>query len=69
MLLYRTKSSTSRQTKDLILSGRSFIKVRNRIGPKTDLWDTRDDSETGSEACSSNTTCPARPKSHEKTYL
>ena len=55
MFLYRTQTSASRQTEDLILSGRSFIKVRDRIGPKTDPWDTRDGTETGSEAYLSNT--------------
>ena len=69
MFLYRTQTSASRQTEDLILSGRSFIKVRNRIGPKTDPWDTRDGTETGSVACLSNTTCPVRPKVHEMNHL
>ena len=39
MFLYRTQSSANRRTEDLMLSGRSFIKIRNRIGPKTDPWD------------------------------
>ena len=31
MFLNRTQSSVNRQTEDLMLSGRSFIKIRNRI--------------------------------------
>ena len=50
MFLYRTQSSANRQTEDLMLSGRPFIKIRNRIGPKTDPWDTPDNTRTGSEA-------------------
>ena len=34
----------------LMLSGRSSIKIRNRIGPKTDPWGTPDNTGTGSEA-------------------
>ena len=30
------------RTEDLMLSGRSFIKIRIRIGPKTDPWGTPD---------------------------
>ena len=34
----QNKSSRKRRTDDLIFSGRSFIKMRNRTGPKTDPW-------------------------------
>ena len=44
------------RTEDLI-SGRSSLKVRNRIGPKTDPWGTPDSTGIESEAWSSNTTC------------
>ena len=37
MFLYKTQSSAKRRTDDLIFSGRSLIKMRNRTGPKTDL--------------------------------
>ena len=47
---YTGQSSTNRQTGDLMLSGKSFIKIRNRIGPKTDPWGTPDNTGTGSEA-------------------
>ena len=50
MFLYRTQSSANRQTEVLILSGKSFIKIRNRIGPKTDPWGALDNFESGSEA-------------------
>ena len=36
MFLYKTQSSAKRRTDDLIFSGRSLIKMRNRTGPKTD---------------------------------
>ena len=55
MFLYSTQSSANRQTEDLILSGRSFMKIRKRIGPKTDPWGTPDQSGTGSESWPSNT--------------
>ena len=41
-------SSTKKD--DLIFSGRSFLKMRNRTGPKTDFWGTPDRTRTGSEA-------------------
>ena len=44
--LYRTQSSANRQTEDLMFSGKSFIKIRNRIGPKTDPWGTPDNTGT-----------------------
>ena len=47
MFLYRTQSSTNRRTEDLMLSGKSFIKIRNRIGPKTEPWGTPDTTSTG----------------------
>ena len=50
MFLYRTQSSANRRTEDQMLSGRSFIKNRNRIGPKTDPWGTPGNTGTGSEA-------------------
>ena len=33
-----------------MLSGKSFIKIGNRIGPKTDPWGTPDNVGTGSDA-------------------
>ena len=36
MFLYRTQLSADRQTEDLMLSGRSIMKIRKSIGPKTD---------------------------------
>ena len=42
MFLYKTQSSAKRRTDDLIFSGRSLIKMRNRTGPKTDPWGTPD---------------------------
>ena len=56
MFLYKTQSSAKRQTDDLILSGRSLIKIKKRTGPKTDPWGTQDKTGTGSEAWPSNTT-------------
>ena len=59
MFLYRTQSSANRGTEDLMLSGKvskgakirkSLIKIRNRIGPKTDPLDTPDNTGTGSMA-------------------
>ena len=56
MFLYKTQSLAKMQTDDLIISGRSLIKMRNRTGPKTDPWGTPDRTGTGSEAWPSNTT-------------
>ena len=56
MFLYKTQSSDKRRTDDLIFSGISLIKMRNRTGPKTDPWGTSDRTGTGSEAWPSNTT-------------
>ena len=42
MFLYKTLSSAKRRTDDLIFSGRSLIKIRNRTGSKTDPWGTPD---------------------------
>ena len=42
MFLYKTQLSAKRRTDDLIFSGRSLIKMRNRTGPKTDPWGTPD---------------------------
>ena len=56
MFLYKTQSSAKRRTDDLIFSGRSLMKMRNRTGPRTDPWGTRDRTGTGSEAWPSNTT-------------
>ena len=50
MFLYKTQSSAKRRTDDLIFSGRSLIKIRNRTGPRTDPWGTPDRTGTGSEA-------------------
>ena len=49
MFLYRTQSSANRRTEDLILSGKSLMKIRKRIGPKTDPWGTADKTGTGSD--------------------
>ena len=46
MFLYKTQSSAKRQTDDLIFSGRSLIKMRNRTGPKTDPRETPDRTGT-----------------------
>ena len=56
MFLYKTQSSAKRRTDDLIFSGRSLIKMRNRTGPRTDPLGTPDRTGTGSEAWPSNTT-------------
>ena len=61
MFLYKTQLSAKRRTDDLIFSGRSLIKMRNRTGPKTDPWGTPDRTETGSKAWPSNTTLVERP--------
>ena len=44
-----TESSANMPTEDLILSGRSFMKMGNSIGPKTDPWGTPDNTGTVSE--------------------
>ena len=44
-------------------------KNKERIGPKTDPWNTADSTGTGSEAWPSNTTCWVRPESHELIHL
>ena len=69
MFLYRTQSSANRRTEDLVLYSKSCIKIRNRIGPKTDLCGTLDNTGTGSEAWPSKTTCWVRPESHELIHL
>ena len=55
MFLYKTQSSAKRRTDDLIFSGRSLIKMRNRTGPRTDPRGTPDRTRTGSEAWPCNT--------------
>ena len=45
------------RTEDLMLSGRLFVKMKNRTGLRTDPWGTPDSSGTGSEALPSKTTC------------
>ena len=45
-----------RRTEDLMLFGRSVIKIRNRIGPKTDSWGSPVNTGTGSEAWPPNNT-------------
>ena len=42
MFLYKTQSSANSRTDDLIVSGRSLMKIRNRTGPKTDPCGTPD---------------------------
>ena len=69
MFLYKTQSSAKSQTDDLIFSGRSLIKMRNRTGPKTDPWGTTDKTGTGSEAWPSNNTFRERSESHEVIHL
>ena len=56
MFLYKTQSQAKRRTDDLIFSGRSLMKMRNRTGFRTDPWGTPDRTRTGSEAWPSNTT-------------
>ena len=38
--------SVNRRTEYLIFSGKSFMKIKNRIGPKTDPWGTPDKTGT-----------------------
>ena len=45
------------------------MKIRKRIGPKTDPWGTPDKTGTGSEAWPSKTTRWLRPESHELIHL
>ena len=58
MFLYKTQSSANRQSEDLILSSKSFMKIKKRFGrlrtPKTDPWDK---IGTGSVGWPSKTTC------------
>ena len=56
MFLYKTQSLAKRRTDDLIFSGRSLMKMRNRTGPRADPWGTPDRTGTGSVAWPSNTT-------------
>ena len=67
--VYRTQSSANRRTVDLILSVKSFMKIRKRIGAKNDPWGTPDKTGTGSEAWPSKTTCWLHPESHELIHL
>ena len=53
----------------LDIIGRSFIKIRKRISPRTDPRGTQYKTETGSEAWPSKTTCWLRPESHELIHL
>ena len=45
-----------KRTEDLMLSGRSFMKLRNRTGSTIDPWGTPDSTGTGSDAWPSKTT-------------
>ena len=45
------------------------MKIRKRIGPKTDPWGTPNKTGTGSEAWPSKTTCGLRPESNELIHL
>ena len=63
MFIYKTQLSAKRRTDDLIFSGRSLIKMRNRTGPKTYPLGTLDRTGTGSEAWLSNT------ESHKVIHL
>ena len=47
-----------------MLSAKSFIEIRHRIGPKTNPWGTPDNTGTGSETWPSETTCCVLPESH-----
>ena len=69
MILYRTQSSANRRPEVLIISGKSFMKIKNRIGPKTDPWGIPDKIGTGSEVWPSKTTCWLCPESQELTHL
>ena len=65
MFLYKINSSANKPKEDLMLSAKSFIKIRNRIEPKTDPWGTPDNTGTVSEILSSKTTYwvgPGGPK-------
>ena len=42
---------------ELMLSGRSLIKIKNRTGPKTDPWGTPLTTGTFSDDCPSTKTC------------
>ena len=45
-----TQSSANRRTEDLILFGKSFMKIKDRVGPRTDPCGTSDKTGPESEA-------------------
>ena len=45
-----------------MLSDRSFMKMRNRTGPRTDPWGTTDSTGTGSEAWPSKKNLLSAPR-------
>ena len=49
MNVHRAQLSANRRTEDLILSGKSFMKIRKRIRHKMDPWDTLDKPGTSSD--------------------
>ena len=69
MYLYRTQSSANRRTEDVMLSCNSFIKIKNRVGPKVDPWDQPVTTATRSETCPSKAPCLVHPESHELARL
>ena len=48
---------------EFMLSGRSFINIKKRMGPNTETWGTPDNTEAGSELTPSMTTFCVRPDS------
>ena len=46
---YTALSSTNRRNRDYLLSGKSFMYRRNRMGPNTEPWNTRDVTDSSSE--------------------
>ena len=49
MFLYKTQSSAKRRTDDLIFSGRSLIKMKNRTGQNLQVTRTYITSQTSSK--------------------
>ena len=49
MFLNMAQTSANRQTVDLTISGKSFLKIRNRISPKIDPLGSSDNTGTESE--------------------
>ena len=53
----------------MMLSSKSFMNIRNRIGPETDPLGTQNNTGTGPEALISNTSYCVRPESHALVHL